>query len=73
MAEITKKDVSDYINSIDEKELWTPGEFALLQQRIDPQLATMLIKLVGDVWWLVKIRENESTSAPNRVSIEKVE
>ena len=60
MAEITKKDVSDYINSIDEKELWTPGEFSLLQQSIDPQLATMLIKLVGDVSWLVSIRDNES-------------
>ena len=60
MAEITKQDVADYINSIDENMALEEGEWAVLQEKIDPQLAKILIKLVGDVWWLAKIRENES-------------
>jgi hypothetical protein len=60
MAETTKQDVADYINSIDENMALEEGEWALLQEKIDPQLAKILIKLVGDVWWLAKIRENES-------------
>ena len=60
MAEITKQDVADYINSIDESELWSDGEFAIIQEKVDPELAKILIKLVGDVSWLVSIRNNES-------------
>tara|TARA_B100000745_G_scaffold240050_1_gene162632 strand:- start:520 stop:717 length:198 start_codon:yes stop_codon:yes gene_type:complete len=60
MAETTKQDVADYINSIDENMVLEEGEWALLQEKIDPQLAKVLIKLVGDVWWLARIRENES-------------
>ena len=60
MAETTKQDVADYINSIDENMALEEGEWAALQEKIDPQLAKILIKLVGDVWWLAKIRENES-------------
>ena len=60
MAEITKQDVADYINSIDENELWSDGEFAIIQEKVDPELAKILIKLVGDVSWLVSIRNNES-------------
>tara|TARA_B100000745_G_scaffold240051_1_gene162634 strand:- start:39 stop:236 length:198 start_codon:yes stop_codon:yes gene_type:complete len=60
MAETTKQDVADYINSIDENMALEEGEWAVLQEKIDPQLAKILIKLVGDVWWLAKIRENES-------------
>ena len=58
MAETTKQDVADYINSIDENMALEEGEWAVLQEKIDPQLAKILIKLVGDVWWLAKIREN---------------
>ena len=55
----TKQEVADFINNVDISTTLTGQELAHLQERIDPFLATALIKIVGDVSWLVEIRENE--------------
>ena len=36
----------------------TMDEIAYVQERVDPKLASILIKMVGDVSWLVEIRDN---------------
>ena len=59
---ITKQDVADYINHKDTYKDLTPAELAHMQERIDPYLAQTLIKIVGDVSWLVEIRENISNN-----------
>ena len=56
----TKDEVTDYINSIDTTTIWDDAEWSYIQQRMDPELAKQLIKLVGDVSWLVAARDNES-------------
>ena len=56
----TKDEVTDYINSIDTTTIWDDAEWSYIQQRMDPEVAKQLIKLVGDVSWLVAARDNES-------------
>ena len=56
----TKQEVADYINNVDINEILTDSENAHLQERIDPLLANALIKIVGDVSWLVEIRDHGS-------------
>ena len=56
----TKQEVADYINNVDINEILTDSENAHLQERIDPLLANALIKIVGDVSWLVEIRDHNS-------------
>jgi|TARA_B100001741_G_C16109166_1_gene394677 hypothetical protein len=56
----TKDEVTDYINSIDTTTIWDDAEWSYVQQKMDPELAKQLIKLVGDVSWLVAARDNES-------------
>jgi hypothetical protein len=58
----TKQEVADYINNIDLNTALNDTERAHIQERIDPYLAQTLIKIVGDVSWLVEIRENLSNS-----------
>jgi hypothetical protein len=62
----TKQEVADYINSGDINDVLTDIEIAHLQERIDPYLAQILIKVVGDVSWLVQIRDNISRDQTNR-------
>jgi hypothetical protein len=57
MATPTKQEVADYINEFDMDQL-SMDENAYVQERIDPKLASILIKIVGDVSWLVEIRDN---------------
>jgi len=53
----TKQEVADYINDFEMDGLsW--DENAYVQERIDPKLASILIKIIGDVSWLVEIRDN---------------
>ena len=61
MAEITKQDVADYINGkmADGKTL-TNYEMALIDSKLDPEFAEILIKLLGDVTTLVQTRDNKS-------------
>ena len=56
----TKQEVADYINKVDVNKILTATENAHLQERIDPLLANALIKIVGDVSWLVEIRDHDS-------------
>ena len=56
----TKNEVTDYINSIDTTTIWDDAEWSYVQQKMDPELAKQLVKLVGDVSWLVAARDNES-------------
>jgi hypothetical protein len=58
----TKQEVADYINNVDLNTTLNDTELAHIQERIDPYLAQTLIKIVGDVSWLVEIRENLSNS-----------
>lgn len=58
----TKQEVADYINDIDLITALNDTERAHIQERIDPYLAQTLIKIVGDVSWLVEIRENISNN-----------
>ena len=54
----TKQEVADFINEQDIFEDLSPSDNAYIQERIDPRLADILIKIVGDVSWLVEIRDN---------------
>ena len=54
----TKQEVADYINNFEMEDELTWDENAYVQERIDPKLASILIKIIGDVSWLVEIRDN---------------
>ncbi len=56
----TKQEVADYINNVNILDTLTDSELVHLQERIDPLLANALIKIVGDVSWLVEIRDHDS-------------
>ncbi len=56
----TKQDVADFINSHPIDTIWTDHEIAYVQGKLDPYFAAALIKLVGDVSWLVEVRDNSS-------------
>jgi hypothetical protein len=62
----TKQEVADYINAGNIEDVLTDIEIAHLQERIDPYLAHILTKIVGDVSWLVEIRDNVSRDQTNR-------
>ena len=49
----TKQEVADYINNINILDTLTDSELVHIQERVDPLLANALIKIVGDVSWLV--------------------
>jgi|TARA_E500000178_G_C16755227_1_gene632216 hypothetical protein len=55
----TKNEVADYINSTYKSTL-TDAELAKIDAVLDPELATILIKLLGDVTFLVHVRDNGS-------------
>jgi len=56
----TKQEVADFINTIDTKDIWDDHEQAYVQGKLDPYFANILIKLVGDVSWLIEVRDNAS-------------
>ena len=56
----TKQEVADYINNVNILDTLTDSELVHLQERIDLLLANALIKIVGDVSWLVEIRDHDS-------------
>jgi hypothetical protein len=56
---ITQQQTADYIN-INIDSVLTAEEFALLRSNINSKLATILIKLLGNVSVLTHIRDNES-------------
>ena len=55
----TKEEVADYINENFET-VWTADEQAKVDQMLNPALAEILIKLVGDVSFLTEVRDNKS-------------
>tara|TARA_B110000967_G_scaffold184479_1_gene203924 strand:+ start:13 stop:192 length:180 start_codon:yes stop_codon:yes gene_type:complete len=57
----TKEEVADYINSNYELT-WTAEEQTKIDQQLTPELASILIKLVGDVSFLTEVRDNKSNN-----------
>jgi len=57
----TKEEVADYINSNYELT-WTDAEQTTIDEMLTPELATILIKLVGDVSFLTEVRDNKSNN-----------
>ena len=57
----TKQEVEDYINANWEKE-WKKEEEAKIDAMLTPELAKILIKVVGDVSFLVEVRDNKSNN-----------
>ena len=55
----TKEEVADYINDNFET-VWTADEQTKVDQMLNPALAEILIKLVGDVSFLTEVRDNKS-------------
>jgi hypothetical protein len=55
----TKQEVADYINA-NYESVWTAEEEAKVDQMLNPELAEILIKLVGDVSFLTEVRDNKS-------------
>ena len=55
----TKEEVADYINDNNEI-IWSAEEQTAIDQMLTPELATILIKLVGDVSFLTEVRDNGS-------------
>lgn len=56
---ITKQQVADYINANYQSNL-TADDLIKIDQALTPELAAILIKLLGDVSFLVHVRDNES-------------
>ena len=57
----TKQEVADYINANYEL-VWTAEEEAMVDRILTPELARILIKLVGDVSFLTEVRDNASNN-----------
>ena len=57
----TKEEVADYINDNNEI-IWSAEEQAKIEAMLTPELATILIKLVGDVSFLTEVRDNASNN-----------
>ena len=57
----TKQEVADYIND-NYEAVWTAEEEAKIDQMLNPELARILIKLVGDVSFLTEVRDNASNN-----------
>ena len=55
----TKQEVADYINANAETVL-TAEEIAKIDEKMNPEVATILIKLLGDVSFLVHVIDNGS-------------
>ena len=55
----TKQEVSNYINA-NYESAWSTEEEAKIDQMLTPELAEILIKLVGDVSFLTEVRDNKS-------------
>jgi len=55
----TKQEVADYINANAETVL-TAEEIAKVDAKMNPEVAGILIKLLGDVSFLVQVRDNGS-------------
>ena len=55
----TKQEVADYLNA-NYQTAWTAEELAKIDAALNPELATIMIKLVGDVSFLVHVRDNSS-------------
>jgi|TARA_R110000796_G_scaffold9388_5_gene32027 hypothetical protein len=55
----TKEEVADYINN-NYESVWTDAEQTSIDEMLTPELATILIKLVGDVSFLTEVRDNAS-------------
>jgi|TARA_B110001454_G_scaffold208774_1_gene221613 hypothetical protein len=53
----TKQEVADYINA-NYEATWTADEEEKIDQMLTPELALILIKLVGDVSFLTEVRDN---------------
>ena len=53
----TKQEVADYINA-NYEATWTADEEKKIDQMLTPELALILIKLVGDVSFLTEVRDN---------------
>ena len=62
----TKEDVANFINGIETKDIWTDQEYAYVQGKLDPFFAQALIKLVGDVGFLVRVRDNTARDPTNQ-------
>ena len=55
----TKQEVADYINANVASTL-TEAEIAKVDEKMNPEVATILIKLLGDVTFLIHVRDNGS-------------
>ncbi len=55
----TKQEVADYINA-NYESVWSKDEETKIDQMLTPELAEILIKLVGDVSFLTEVRDNKS-------------
>tara|TARA_Y100001973_G_C5202014_1_gene338570 strand:- start:2258 stop:2434 length:177 start_codon:yes stop_codon:yes gene_type:complete len=55
----TKQEVADYINA-NYESAWSKAEETKIDQMLTPELAEILIKLVGDVSFLTEVRDNKS-------------
>jgi hypothetical protein len=55
---ITKQQVADYVNRTYQTTL-SVDELIKVDQALTPELARILIKLLGDVSFLVHVRDNE--------------
>ena len=62
----TKQEVADFINATNTSDIWTEQENAYVQGKLDPFFAQCLIKLVGDVSWLVSVRDNTARESTNK-------
>mgnify|MGYP001135489545 CR=1 FL=1 len=53
----TKQEVADYINANVASTL-TEEEIAKVDEKMNPEVATILIKLLGDVPFLIHVKDN---------------
>ena len=58
---ISRNEVADYINE-NWESVWYVEEQAKIDESLAPELAEILIKLVGDVSFLTEVRDNKSNN-----------
>jgi len=55
----TKAEIAEYINN-SWSTIWSKDKEDKIDQMLTPELAAILIKLVGDVEFLVEVKNNKS-------------
>jgi hypothetical protein len=58
---ISKQDIADHVNANFDTDI-TDWEKGILQSKLNPEVARIMIKILGDCAWLTWARDNASNN-----------